>query len=32
MVVAGMVREGVWVVCVCISYTGDGGQPGSSFL
>jgi len=29
----GMVKgEGVWVVCVCISYTGDGGQLGSSFL
>jgi len=33
VVVGGMVRgEGAWVVCVCISYTGDGGQLGSSFL
>ena len=28
-----MVREeGAWVVCVGVSYTGDGGQLGSSFL
>jgi len=28
-----MVREeGVWVVCVCISYTGNGAQLRSSFL
>ena len=28
-----MVRgEGAWYVCVCISYTGDVGQLGSSFL
>jgi len=26
------VEEGVWAVCVCISYTGDGGQLGCSFL
>ena len=27
MVVGGKVRvEGAWVVCVCISFTGDGGQ------
>ena len=33
MVVGRMVRgEGAWVVCVCISYTGDGGQLESSFL
>jgi len=33
MVIGKMVREeGAWVVCVCISYTGDGGQLGSSFL
>ena len=33
MVVGRMVRgEGVWVVCVCVSYTGNGGQLGSSFL
>jgi len=31
--VGRMVRgEGAWVVCVCISYTGDEGQLGSSFL
>ena len=33
MVVGRMVRgEGAWDVCVCISYTGDGGQLESSFL
>jgi len=33
VVVGGMVRgEYAWVVCVCISYTGDGGQLGGSFL
>ena len=33
MAAGGIVRgEGAWVVCVCISYTGDGGQLGSSFL
>jgi len=33
VLVRRMVRgEGVWVVYVCISYTGDGGQLGSSFL
>jgi len=32
VVVGKMVRgEDAWVVCVCISYTGDGGQLGSSF-
>ena len=25
-------RECAWDVCVCISYTGDEGQLGSSFL
>ena len=25
-------EEGVWVVCVCVSYTGDGGKLESSFL
>jgi len=25
-------EEGAWAVCVCISYTGDGGQLGCSFL
>jgi len=33
VVVGRMVRgEGAWDVCVCISYTGDGSQQGSSFL
>ena len=33
VVIGKMVREeGVCVVCVCISYIGDGGQPWSSFL
>jgi hypothetical protein len=26
------IEEGAWAVCVCISYTGDGGQLGCSFL
>jgi len=26
------IEEGAWVVCVCISYTGDGGKLGCSFL
>jgi len=26
------IEEGAWVICVCISYTGDGGQLGCSFL
>jgi len=26
------IEEGNWAVCVCISYTGDGGQLGCSFL
>ena len=26
------IEEGAWEVCVCISYTGDGGQLGCSFL
>jgi len=24
------IEEGAWAVCVCISYTGDGGQLGCS--
>jgi hypothetical protein len=33
VVVGRMVTgEGAWAVCVCISFTGDGGQLGSSFL
>jgi len=33
VLVGGMVRgEGVWVVCVCISFTGDGGQLGSTLV
>ena len=27
-----VIRECVWAVCVYISYTGDEGQLGSSFL
>jgi len=26
------IEEGAWAVCVCISYTGNGGQLGCSFL
>jgi hypothetical protein len=26
------IEEGAWAVCVCISYNGDGGQLGCSFL
>jgi len=26
------IEEGAWAVCVCISYTGDGGQLRCSFL
>jgi len=26
------IEEGAWTVCVCISYTGVGGQLGCSFL
>jgi hypothetical protein len=26
------IEEGAWSVCVCISYTGDGGQLGCLFL
>jgi hypothetical protein len=26
------IQEGAWAVCVCISYTGDEGQLGCSFL
>ena len=33
VVVGRMVRgEGAWVLCLCISCNGDGGQLGSSFL
>ena len=33
MVTWKMVKEGgAWVICIYISYTGDGGQLGNSFL
>jgi len=33
VVIGKMVREeGAWVICVCISYMGDGSQIGSAVL